>query len=55
MLPTFVLGINNPHLLHEMHNEDDFVQKENLYTHMQKKAGEFEMHMSSDVSFLSPE
>ena len=36
LLQNQVLGIDNPYLLHEMHNNDDSTAKRNLYSQMQK-------------------
>lgn len=32
LLQNQVLGIDNPYLLNEIHNSEDFLQKENLYS-----------------------
>jgi hypothetical protein len=37
LLQNQVLGIDNPYLLHEMHNSDDNTVKRNLYSQMQKQ------------------
>lgn len=34
LLQNQVLGIDNPYLLNEIHNSEDFLQKENLYSQM---------------------
>jgi hypothetical protein len=36
LLQNQVLGIDNPYLLHEIHNSDEMVLKDNLYSQMQR-------------------
>ena len=36
LLQNQVLGIDNPFLLHEMHNSDEIFSKDNLYSQMQR-------------------
>jgi hypothetical protein len=38
LLQNQVLGINNPYLLHEIHNSDEVGSNENLYTQMQRQS-----------------
>ena len=47
LLQNQVLGIENPFLLHEIHNVEDYHQSQQLYTRMQKEAENME-------SFSSP-
>ena len=48
LLQNQVLGIENPYLLHEIHNVEDYHQSQQLYTRMQKQAENME-------SFNSPQ
>ena len=46
LLQNQVLGINNPYLLHEMHNKDENLMKEQMYSQMQKQM------MPEDIEML---
>ena len=43
LLQNQVLGINNEQLLHEIHNSEDFMQQQNLYSQMQQNAENMDM------------
>jgi hypothetical protein len=49
LLQNQVLGIDNPYLLHEIHNCDEIVMKDNLYSQLQRQT------MSEDDSMLHTE
>jgi len=50
LLQNQVLGIDNPYLLNEIHNSEDFLQKENLYSQMQQNAENMDFMGSGLVS-----
>ena len=57
LLQNQVLGIDNPYLLHEIHNSDEIMMKGNLYTELQKQTLPEDAHSllreSKKLSLLS--
>jgi hypothetical protein len=47
LLQNQVLGIDNPFLLHEIHNSDDIVAKQSLYSQMQRTSSLDDDRLSS--------
>ena len=45
-----MLGIDNPYLLHEIHNVEDYHVSQQLYTRMQKEAENLESYNSPSNS-----
>lgn len=50
LLQNQVLGIDNPYLLHEIHNRDENYMKHDLYSHMQRQHNPEDLGSSSGFS-----
>ena len=46
LLQNQVLGIDNPFLLNEIHNSDEIVAKQNLYSQMQRTSNTEDFRVS---------
>lgn len=50
LLQNQVLGIDNPYLLHEIHNRDEMGEKDNLYSYQMQREGSAEVEDAEDMN-----
>ena len=50
LLQNQVLGIDNPYLLHEIHNRDEMGEKDNLYSYQMQREGSAEGDDAEDMN-----
>lgn len=50
LLQNQVLGIDNPYLLHEIHNRDENYMKEDLYSQMQRQINPEEIELQQSLA-----